>query len=134
MSDGQIDVCGKRVAGVTAYADLNRGPIGGLLVFVPAQEAIPIGQLVVFGQGRIVRVAHLYRVDAGAVPGSLDVDFGCAHANALTHIIELIPLIALEHRYDVRRVVAVHGIKVSWTDNSNLATRRIKSSLIFKIG
>ena len=56
------------------------------------------------------------------------------HANALGHITEFILLIAFEHRHDVRHVVAVHGIEVGWTDNSDLATRRIKSFLIFKLG
>ena len=56
-----------------------------------------------------------------------------AHVCALGYIIERILLIALELRHDVRHVVAVHGIEIGGADHGDLATRRIKSSLIFKI-
>ena len=132
MRNRQVHAVGELVARIAAYAHLERGILGSL-VFIPTQEAIAVGQLAVLGYSFAGYVEHLHGIRTCAIFCSLNLNVSFAHAVALGHIIERILLIALEHSYDVRHVVAVHRVEVGGADHGNLAAHGIEYSLVFQI-
>ena len=131
MRNGQIHVAGKLVARIAAHANINRGSIGSLLVFIPTQETIAVGQLALLGYSFTGYVEHLYGIRACAIFCSLNLNVSFAHTVAPSLIVGCILLIALKHRHDVRHIVGVHRIKIGRAKHSDLSAGRIERTGVF---